>query len=239
MPTPASVEPTGISGPAALKPAEIESAVKSLAKAYKEAEKKSRDLFEEEEDPTAPEDDDMSSTTVATAESDEDQQTGTDEASAGDEDLFEPEPAFEDTHFDLVEEEDREIEAVAASLETDDAAEEREFFEETAAFESEDKAAETADADEPAEPKPTGQVIPLATVKPRVVPVDTSGLSRPERQAFRKIAEALEHGWRATLRISMRPIRWNRSKSCRPKFRKPALSNEPSGPPAHRHRHCP
>ncbi|WP_297840155.1 ATP-binding protein [uncultured Roseibium sp.] len=191
VPKPASAEPTGISGPAALKPAEIESAVKSLAKAYKEAEKKSRDLFEEEEDPTTPENDDMSSTAVATAGSDEDQQTGTDEASAEDEDLFEPEPAFEDTHFDLVEEEDREIEAVAASLETDDAAEEREFFEETAAFESEDKAAETADADEPAEPKPTGQVIPLATVKPRVVPVDTSGLSRPERQAFRKIAEAL------------------------------------------------
>ncbi|MEO0978184.1 MAG: PAS domain-containing sensor histidine kinase, partial [Pseudomonadota bacterium] len=34
-------------------------------------------------------------------------------------------------------------------------------------------------------------VIPLATARPRVVPVDTSGLSRPERQAFRKIAEAL------------------------------------------------
>ena len=32
VPTPASAEPTGISGPAALKPAEIESAVKSLAK---------------------------------------------------------------------------------------------------------------------------------------------------------------------------------------------------------------
>ncbi|WP_417708713.1 ATP-binding protein [Roseibium aggregatum] len=192
-PKPSATEPTGISGPAALKPAEIESAVKSLAKAYKEAAKKPRDLFEEDDAITAPEDDDMPTTAVEAddtddrlTEADEVLQTGKEDTSTRDEDPFEPEPAFEDTHFDLVEEEDREIEAVAASLETDDAADEREFFEETAAFESEDKAAEVAD-----EPKKTGQVIPLATVKPRVVPVDTSGLSRPERQAFRKIAEAL------------------------------------------------
>ncbi|GAB2185789.1 PAS domain-containing sensor histidine kinase [Roseibium sp. LAB1] len=193
---PVAVEPTGISGPAALKPAEIESAVKSLAKAYKQAEKKPRDLFEEEEDTKGLEDDDTSLEAVDDDDVDlsdveDDLQAGNEAPSLRDDDQFEPEPAFEDAHFDLVEEEDREIEAVAASLETDDTAEEREFFEETAAFESEDKAAETGDADEPAEQKTTGQVIPLATVKPRVVPVDTSGLSRPERQAFRKIAEAL------------------------------------------------
>jgi PAS domain S-box-containing protein len=192
-PKPSADEPTGISGPAALKPAEIESAVKSLAKTYKQAQKRPRDLFEEDNFGTAPDDEDMpsvadddSGTDDGLAGTDENLQAGKDDTSPRNEDQFEPEPAFEDAHFDLVEKEDRDIEAVAASLDTDDAAEEREFFEETAAFESEDKAAEVAD-----EPKKTGQVIPLATVKPRVVPVDTSGLSRPERQAFRKIAEAL------------------------------------------------
>ncbi|MEE4011061.1 ATP-binding protein [Roseibium sp. FZY0029] len=192
-PKPSAAEPTGITGPSALKPAEIESAVKSLAKAYQQAAKKPRDLFEEDDVGTSPEDDDMRAATVEAddtddrlTETDEVLETGKEDTLPRNEDQFEPEPAFEDTHFDLVEKEDRDIEAVAASLETDDAADEREFFEETAAFESEDKAAEVAD-----EPKKTGQVIPLATVKPRVVPVDTSGLSRPERQAFRKIAEAL------------------------------------------------
>jgi PAS domain-containing protein len=76
--------------------------------------------------------------------------------------------------------------------------EEREFFEETAAFEAEELAAEfeedlqATDTAEILKPEPSSDnVIPLATVNPRVVPVDTSGLSRPERQAFRKIAEAL------------------------------------------------
>jgi PAS domain S-box-containing protein len=192
-PEPSSAEPTGITGPSALKPAEIESAVKSLAKAYKQSARTPRDLFEEDDAATSTEDDDRRATAAEaddtdgqTTEVDEVPETGKEDTSPRSEDQFEPEPAFEDTHFDLVEKEDRDIEAVAASLEMDDAADEREFFEETAAFESEDKAAEVED-----EPKTTGQVIPLATVKPRVVPVDTSGLSRPERQAFRKIAEAL------------------------------------------------
>ena len=213
--------PTGIAGPAPLKPAEIESAVKSLAKTYKENEKKARDLFdrpaEDEAEEGAFEEDleeiaasdreesDTAETPGAPADEtgsadgavdDDAELADADAAAEEDEDLFEPVPAFEDTQFDLVEPEDREIEAAAEELaEAEENAgdvsdDERDFFEETAAFESEDKAAEADDDVAPPAPK-TGEVIPLATVKPRLVPVDTSGLSRPERQAFRKIAEAL------------------------------------------------
>jgi len=215
-------EPVGISGPAALEPAEIETAVKSLAKSYKAAESKSRDLFEDlgdgktEEDTAAPVDTGKAAEGVLSEEA-------VDEPEAGDleqegpaaEAAREPEQGLEDAHFDVVDADDQVIEATAAELDanraredaasedvaagsdTEDntATDEREFFEETAAFETEDKAAAEAEAEaeDTAEPEPpkTGEVIPLATVKPRVVPVDTSGLSRPERAAFRKIAEAL------------------------------------------------
>jgi len=95
---------------------------------------------------------------------------------------------------------DEDDEAEAPSEETTpedgsaaDAEEEREFYEETAAYEEHEQAVE-AEEKSTADPEPekkTGEVIPLATARPRVVPVDTSSLSRPERQAFRKIAEAL------------------------------------------------
>lgn len=156
-------EPVGISGPAALKPAEIESAVKSLAKTYKANEKSTADLFD---------DGDADAKTPG-----EQQETSREQDNDNGDALSDDTDALEIAAEDDAEQSD-----------TD----EQDFFEETAAFEQEDKAAE-ADGDDEPEPKPekTGEVIPLATVKPRVVPVDTSGLSRPERQAFRKIAEAL------------------------------------------------
>lgn len=101
---------------------------------------------------------------------------------------------------------ERTADAENLALEMDDELSEvREFRAETAAFENEveeEDETETqppqagrsdADADQDEETG-TGladNIIPLATVPPRIVPVDTSGLSRPERQAFRKIAEAL------------------------------------------------
>jgi len=202
-----STEPVGISGPAPLKPAEIESAVKSLAKTYKSTERKtSRDLFDEADAATSRADehdgeteltqDDVPAEVAETAE----QETAPDRDTALQEAAGEPEPSLEEAHFDVVDEDIRAIEATAAEFDTavadgadeepaedSTAADEREFFEETAAFETEDREAEDTEP----EPPKTGEVIPLATVSPRVVPVDTSGLSRPERQAFRKIAEAL------------------------------------------------
>jgi PAS domain S-box-containing protein len=183
-------EPAGISGPAALKPDEIESAVKSLAKTYKAAEKKPRDLFE-----------DMRGEDAAAAPEQADEPAG-----ASIENTEDTEQSLEDAHFDIVDEDTRAVEATAADMEADEFTpesradakgvdetdtEEREFFQETGAFETEDKAAEDAADGDADEPRKTGEVIPLATARPRVVPVDTSGLSRPERQAFRKIAEAL------------------------------------------------
>lgn len=209
-------EPVGISGPAPLKPAEIESAVKSLAKTYKANEKKSRDLFEDAGDAETSaktvsadaEGTPVESKAAEEAEAPEAEQledTGADEERDAADDVADtPEPSLEDAHFDIVDEDARAIEETAsdlddkmteaeetASADTGDSTvdtDEREFFEETAAFETEDQAA--ADAEEADTPR-TGEVIPLATARPRVVPVDTSGLSRPERQAFRKIAEAL------------------------------------------------
>ncbi|WP_422374958.1 ATP-binding protein [Roseibium sp.] len=199
--------PSGISGPATLAPAEIESAVKSLAKSYKAAEKKSRDLFDEEtpaqqDIETAPSaepemsadetaehlaDDDTDEDAAATEDSDrapeerELQQGATEESAEAEDDAI----AATTAELDDI------LQPDAADDEDSIAADEREFFEETAAFETEDQAADApSETTEPERPT-TGEVIPLATVKPRVVPVDTSGLSRPERAAFRKIAEAL------------------------------------------------
>jgi PAS domain S-box-containing protein len=222
--------PTGIAGPAPLKPAEIESAVKSLAKTYKTAENRHRDLFESAPDGTeadgaaetgvpaedggaigeAAEEEALQPETQAGAEHDgHPGETGGEDGLA-DATSGEAVQALEDARFDIVDEESRAVEATAAQLgdaageapgpvgaqtagppeETAD--DERGFFAETAAFEDEDQAREAASAEDAAPDAPrTGEVIPLATARPRVVPVDTSGLSRPERQAFRKIAEAL------------------------------------------------
>ncbi|GAB4516037.1 MAG: hypothetical protein Tsb0019_15200 [Roseibium sp.] len=226
---PEAEAPTGIAGPAPLKPAEIESAVKTLAKTYKAAESRPRDLFEAAPagtdakaasetvagDTRVPGEDEPAETEaevkaeegsrVETAGEDVAPVTGPDEAVQ----------ALEDARFDIVDEESRAIEETAARLDDESGEEtggaeadtagteadaiadetvedERGFFEETAAYESEDLAKEAA-AKTSTEPEAsrTGKVIPLATARPRVVPVDTSGLSRPERQAFRKIAEAL------------------------------------------------
>ena len=212
--TPGSEELTGISGTAELKPAEIENAVKSLQKSFKASEKlKSLDLFEDE---TAEPDD--SEAGMVSAEITQDASI---EGEVSDEDTRVETAAEEQVSAVIVEDpadDEAEVtdEAVSAkraeadvsaeevNAEVDFAEDEREFFEETAAFGLTDQAAEASagdaldveiDAEETEEPDPepirTGEVIPLATARPRVVPVDTSSLSRPERQAFRKIAEAL------------------------------------------------
>ncbi|TYC51511.1 PAS domain-containing protein [Rhodobacterales bacterium] len=209
-------EPAGITGPAPLKPAEIESAVKTLAKSYKQASRKSPDLFEtpdnqepaDSEEPAAEIDAPDTAHILSEREDDvaapllsEDPDAG--EAIAGDTETEAPtdETSLSETDdtFDAADE--AVLEAAADEVsdllaeDTDEAddtvgAGEKEFFEETAAFQQEDSAAPSGDDAPPAEKK-TGQVIPLATARPRVVPVDTSSLSRPERAAFRKIAEAL------------------------------------------------
>ncbi|WP_434053414.1 MAG: histidine kinase dimerization/phospho-acceptor domain-containing protein [Roseibium sp.] len=203
-------EPVGIAGPAPLKPAEIESAVKTLAKSYKQPERRSPDLFDEtagtvaEEETVAdiPEDaaesgfenEDASAIGGDTALQSDDVQDATAALESVDEAV---EDAVKDASAAL-KDEDTDKDQPSADLlpdtEEDPALdEEREFFEETAAYEHEERAAEAqGSAPDEAEPgRKTGEVIPLATARPRVVPVDTSGLSRPERQAFRKIAEAL------------------------------------------------
>lgn len=209
-------EPVGIAGPAPLKPAEIESAVKTLAKSYKPPEPRSPDLFEEPANAEAqPQvEDDMP---VDGLENADPEQTGVEtliaasvgeDSEAADHGEAQDTPseaetggateATDETAPALIDDEGGNTDQPSADLlpesEEDPALdEEREFFEETAAYEHEERAAEaegsTSEDSEPA--RKTGEVIPLATARPRVVPVDTSGLSRPERQAFRKIAEAL------------------------------------------------
>lgn len=174
-------EPVGINGPAELKPAEIESAVKSLAKSYNPSERKSPDLF----DNTADDVESVADLSPANDEQapDEAAETVSAQETTPDADELNDAPPQEDE------------DTVSGGLDNSDVDEdvdEREFFEETAAFEAEDQIAEAADGKETSSDGPTtGEVIPLATARPRVVPVDTSGLSRPERAAFRKIAEAL------------------------------------------------
>jgi PAS domain S-box-containing protein len=187
-------EPVGINGPAELKPAEIEIAVKSLAKSYKENEKKPPDLFDEKSEDL----DDVPRSLIseekpiAEIRADNQDNDNADDQSEG-------EVSVANENVETVDEKEKPETSSDLPLdgETDVSDEnlsddEREFFEETAAFEHEDQIAEATDDDtkEPAE-QMTGKVIPLATARPRVVPVDTSSLSRPERQAFRKIAEAL------------------------------------------------
>ncbi|MEP3048464.1 MAG: ATP-binding protein [Roseibium sp.] len=189
-------EPVGISGSAPLDPTEIESAVKSLAKAYKATPQPSPDLFDEDKNEVSSEPEANQSSTDSDLTSDPE-----DKASeiAVDDDLFEPELRDDDTPDNKIaivasdEPEAGQDNEPAETINVDQETDEREFFGETAAFEDEDKAAEngntSSEEDEPVQR--TGQVIPLVTARPRIVPVDTSGLSRPERQAFRKIAEAL------------------------------------------------
>ncbi|WP_421981520.1 ATP-binding protein [Roseibium sp.] len=206
-------EPVGVAGSAPLKPAEIEKAVKTLAKSYKPPERRSPDLFDEAAD-TKTADEAVTDPAVNAGEDSHREETGVeanatpaeqedDTALSSDDVQDEPSgaEAVEETVEDPSSAPDDENEATdqpSADLlpetEEDPALdEEREFFEETAAFEHEERAAEAEGAapDEAEPSRKTGEVIPLATARPRVVPVDTSGLSRPERQAFRKIAEAL------------------------------------------------
>ncbi|WP_420335768.1 ATP-binding protein [Roseibium sp.] len=206
-------EPVGIAGSAPLRPAEIESAVKTLAKSYKAPEPRAPDLFEENagadasseaEDAAMADAPEMDHREEAGLE-DDDAASSSKDITAAHQDDVQDIPSSADTGDDVeyavskpTDDEDDGTDQPSADLlpetEEDPALdEEREFFEETAAFEHEERAAEAeGSVPEDAEPgRKTGEVIPLATARPRVVPVDTSGLSRPERQAFRKIAEAL------------------------------------------------
>ncbi|MES0880285.1 ATP-binding protein [Roseibium sp. SCP14] len=193
-----SEEPTGISGTAELKPAEIEDAVKSLQKSYNASAKlNSLDLFDGEETETPA----SQGETLSQEQPETETPTSADNLTEANEDESAVEASTPTSGPSSLVDEDEETavsgtgdvsEAGEEPAEEDFDADEREFFEETAAFEREDQEAETSDdADNDPEPMKTGEVIPLATARPRVVPVDTSGLSRPERQAFRKIAEAL------------------------------------------------
>ncbi|WP_420412057.1 ATP-binding protein [Roseibium sp.] len=186
-------EPAGISGTASLDAAEIESAVKSLQKSYKKSTEPEPDLFEgnDAESSEAP----VDRAAVSASESEE-TLAGTDDTAA---DEAETEVSETNSEEDDSQHEDLSVDTTDEEPKHSDKAadEEREFFEETAAFEAEELAKEfeedlaASDNVETLPPAHGDNVIPLATVKPRVVPVDTSGLSRPERQAFRKIAEAL------------------------------------------------
>lgn len=197
--TAADGEPLGISGPAPLKPAEIETAVKTLAKSYDQKRKQMSDVsrfaIEDETPPLEPE--------TATISPVEDKPA--EPVSPSDT------PGPEDLTQDLVED-------VSATTEAD---EERQFFDETAAFKEVELDLDL-EAEKPAKDKGASAQLTLVTgdgppketsapaassapvpeddskvvrltgrSKPRLVPVDTSRLSKPEREAFRKIAEAL------------------------------------------------
>ncbi|WP_417675703.1 ATP-binding protein [Roseibium sp.] len=193
-------EPLGISGPSPLKPAEIETAVKTLAKSYDQKRKQMSDVsrfaIEDETPPLEPE---------PTATVDE-----------------EPAEPISESSADLGEDQTGELANRTGEAEAETVADdERQFFDETAAFKEveldlgleeekpvKDKGTSAqltlVTGDGP--PKETsGPAAPPAPVaeddakvvrltgrsRPRLVPVDTSRLSKPEREAFRKIAEAL------------------------------------------------
>lgn len=195
-------EPLGISGPSPLKPAEIETAVKTLAKSYDQKRRQMSDVsrfaIEDETPPLNPEPEPTAIVDEAPAEA----------AAESSEDVGEDQTG---------EVEDQTGEAEAKTV----ADEERQFFDETAAFKEVeldlglDKEKTVKDKGTSAQltlvtgdgpPKETsGPAAPPAPVakddakvvrltgrsRPRLVPVDTSRLSKPEREAFRKIAEAL------------------------------------------------
>ncbi len=193
-------EPLGISGPSPLKPAEIETAVKTLAKSYDQKRKQMSDVsrfaIEDETPPLEPE---------PTATVDE-----------------EPAEPIAESSADLGEDQTGELDNRTGEAEAETVADdERQFFDETAAFKEveldlgleeekpvKDKGTSAqltlVTGDGPPK-EPSGPAAPPAPVaeddakvvrltgrsRPRLVPVDTSRLSKPEREAFRKIAEAL------------------------------------------------
>ncbi|WP_417666490.1 PAS domain S-box protein [Roseibium sp.] len=195
-------ELAGISGTAPLHPREIETAVKSLAKDFGRKPKDQQPLKNGD----------------SSAGEKHAQETAAEQASEA-----------QETQVDL---EDLVAQAETADEEIGDTArsesdDEREFYEETAAFSGEDEETEAheagddiielTDTSEPLVPGHTptslltlisgqndngpdttsandadddGKVVSI-TRKPHLVPVDTSRLSKPEKAAFRKIAEAL------------------------------------------------
>lgn len=197
---------TGVNGPAPLRPAEIETAVKNLSKEYGQRRqmleqgstgsiRTSGDLFEQMASNTAPDE-----TPAPDASSDDIAALAMDAGASA------PAPEHADDAAAGTAAQD------LAGGESESADDERDFFAETAAHleadrltrpgpeQSEPLAASTsahlslvrqdgAD-DEPGDRDP-GNIVRLTDHKPQLVPVDTSALSRPERAVFRKIAEAL------------------------------------------------
>ena len=199
--TGADSEPSGITGPSPLKPAEIETAVKTLARTYEAKRKQMSDLsrLAIEEGTPAPKQEEVPDKEPETVAITPVEEKPSEPVSAGTEDI--PQDVEE------------------AIEPTGDADEERQFFDETAAFKeveldlgldgdrpAKDKGGSSqltlVTGDEPAAEPPSPAAAPdqdgdhkvvrlTGRSRPRLVPVDTSGLSKPEREAFRKIAEAL------------------------------------------------
>ncbi|MBD8892894.1 ATP-binding protein [Roseibium litorale] len=170
-------EPAGISGSAPLHPAEIETAVRTLAKNYGRKPQESLPLtppaqpvekVSAEQDPSpadardAGTETDQAMPSLAKAET----QTGNDNL-RHDNDARKADAPEENSETLK----DGPDEPEATPLQADA---------------QPDSATETPDAEDG-----TSKVIHLIGRRPQVVPVDTSRLSRPERAAFRKIAEAL------------------------------------------------
>ncbi|WP_417685644.1 ATP-binding protein [Roseibium sp.] len=211
-----SEELTGISGNAPLHPQEIETAVKSLARDFGRKSKPDQNPTPTEDAHASPAIQDKTASALATTDgSDDDGQIDLEdlvneaEAASGAEtdksvtDVVET--ASEETNDEVPDEV-----ADGALLDTvsDHADDEREFFEETVAFREEETGTSApqlsivegqndntvpdgaAEVVEHRDFGDDGKVVSINR-KPHLVPVDTSRLSKPEKAAFRKIAEAL------------------------------------------------
>lgn len=155
----------GINGPDPLEPKDIETAVKSLAKTYRTNRRDTDDLFGAEfgeaEPVLHPGQDAPDSAGRPSEELDFYAETGAHKGADA-----ERAEAVGDGELDFPEEEATAVLSVVTSNVDDD-----------------DGSAENQPADD--------KVVPLVGAKPRLVPVDTSRLSRPDLAAFKKIAEAL------------------------------------------------
>jgi len=137
--------PAGISGPQALQPKDIETAVKSLAKSFEAKRRSSADLFAD----STPNDGkaaDLPPPVEISSPAESEENTSAPET----EDLAEAAELEHDQHMESAD--------VPHTVVLDDDG---------------------------------GKVVPISDATPRLVPVDTSGLSRPDLAAFKKIAEAL------------------------------------------------
>lgn len=162
-------EPSGISGSAPLHPSEIETAVRTLAKNYGRKPQESLPLTP----PLKPADELAADASPA-------QPAGADTDSSSPAEAVSINPAEDSrTGNDNLRHDNDALTQTLPQADAEDLAPEQD-----AAPEAAIEPAAVPEAD-------TSKVIHLAGRRPQVVPVDTSRLSRPERAAFRKIAEAL------------------------------------------------